>query len=420
MGEVAARLDLGDAYVIFGHTHRAGPFPGDDQAEWRGRGGARLVNCGSWTYAAIFMDHTGSQNPYWPGVCVIVGPSGPPRARPAARGRGDSRQMSSAGFSVRDPRRPTGLSWSEHPRREAGRQAAEPSSGFELENAAGVSRGARSAGGRPAAGISTSSAVDHHPARAVEDTPDARRPHRVRCRRPPGRPSAVRGSPRAHPPAGAPRAARAGAPAAPGSPARFPGRRPRRSGSRTAGPGRRRGSEPASPGSRTPARAQLGVDQHRVLDSQASDGIPDGLLLAGGVEARAVDPDHSQARLAVALVPCLQVGQGPDRVGSAEVPELDQRGAPLLDRRNRPGRIDPGQLRGKQRRSDVVVGNPQDSGRLWNRRLQGDAVRGGSGKQGKDAGRVACFAPERPRTPPGAAHRGPSRWSRPSPAGSAG
>ncbi len=28
MGEVAARLDLGDAYVVFGHTHRAGPLPG--------------------------------------------------------------------------------------------------------------------------------------------------------------------------------------------------------------------------------------------------------------------------------------------------------------------------------------------------------------------------------------------------------
>ena len=51
---------------------------GDDQAEWRGRGGARLINCGSWTYAAIFMDHSGSQNPYWPGVAAIVGPYGPP------------------------------------------------------------------------------------------------------------------------------------------------------------------------------------------------------------------------------------------------------------------------------------------------------------------------------------------------------
>ena len=39
MGEVAARLGLGDAYVVFGHTHRAGPLPGDDEQEWRGRGG---------------------------------------------------------------------------------------------------------------------------------------------------------------------------------------------------------------------------------------------------------------------------------------------------------------------------------------------------------------------------------------------
>ena len=78
MGEVAARMGLADAYVVFGHTHRAGPFAGDEEGEWRGRGGARLVNCGSWTYAAVFMDHTGSQNPYWPGVCVTVAPSGPP------------------------------------------------------------------------------------------------------------------------------------------------------------------------------------------------------------------------------------------------------------------------------------------------------------------------------------------------------
>ena len=26
-------------YVVFGHTHRAGPLPGDDEQEWRGRGG---------------------------------------------------------------------------------------------------------------------------------------------------------------------------------------------------------------------------------------------------------------------------------------------------------------------------------------------------------------------------------------------
>jgi predicted phosphodiesterase len=79
MGEVAARLDLGDAYVVFGHTHRAGPLPGDEQHEWRGRQGARLVNCGSWTYSSIFLTSTPGESPYWPGVCVIVDDDGAPK-----------------------------------------------------------------------------------------------------------------------------------------------------------------------------------------------------------------------------------------------------------------------------------------------------------------------------------------------------
>ncbi len=81
MGEVAARMELGEAYVVFGHTHRAGPLAGDEPAEWRGRGGARLVNCGSWTYAPIFLDARGAENPYWPGTTVLVGPDGPPVLR---------------------------------------------------------------------------------------------------------------------------------------------------------------------------------------------------------------------------------------------------------------------------------------------------------------------------------------------------
>ena len=82
MGEVAARLGLGDAYVIFGHTHRAGPFPGDSAYEWRGRGGARLVNCGSWVYDAIFLTPTPGESPYWPGTCVLVDDDGGPSAPP--------------------------------------------------------------------------------------------------------------------------------------------------------------------------------------------------------------------------------------------------------------------------------------------------------------------------------------------------
>jgi hypothetical protein len=81
MGEVAARLQLGDAYVVFGHTHRAGPLPDDAQHEWRGRDGARLVNTGSWTYSSIFLTAKPGESPYWPGVCVLVDEDGPPTVK---------------------------------------------------------------------------------------------------------------------------------------------------------------------------------------------------------------------------------------------------------------------------------------------------------------------------------------------------
>jgi hypothetical protein len=79
MGEVAARLGLAEAYVVFGHTHRAGPLAGDREQEWRGRGGARLVNAGSWTYSEIFVTAKPGESPYWPGTCVLVEDEGPPQ-----------------------------------------------------------------------------------------------------------------------------------------------------------------------------------------------------------------------------------------------------------------------------------------------------------------------------------------------------
>ena len=85
MGEVAERLDLGDAYVVFGHTHRTGPLPDDDRSEWNrpsalggGTAGARLVNTGCWTYDSIFLTRKPGESPYWPGTCVLVDESGPP------------------------------------------------------------------------------------------------------------------------------------------------------------------------------------------------------------------------------------------------------------------------------------------------------------------------------------------------------
>jgi hypothetical protein len=79
MGEVAARLGLGESFVVFGHTHRTGPLAGDEPAEWRGRAGARLFNSGSWTYASIFLGEDPDGSPYWPGGCVLVDESGPPQ-----------------------------------------------------------------------------------------------------------------------------------------------------------------------------------------------------------------------------------------------------------------------------------------------------------------------------------------------------
>jgi hypothetical protein len=78
MGEVAARIGLGEAYVVFGHTHRAGPLPDDVIGEWRGPAGARLVNVGSWTHSRAFLTETPGASPYWPGACVIVEDDGPP------------------------------------------------------------------------------------------------------------------------------------------------------------------------------------------------------------------------------------------------------------------------------------------------------------------------------------------------------
>jgi predicted phosphodiesterase len=78
MGEVASRLQLRDTHVIFGHTHRAGPLPGDHQSEWLGPGGVRLMNSGCWTYDAHFLTPTAGDSPYWPGGAVLVEDDGPP------------------------------------------------------------------------------------------------------------------------------------------------------------------------------------------------------------------------------------------------------------------------------------------------------------------------------------------------------
>jgi hypothetical protein len=72
--EVMERLDVAAAaHVIFGHTHRAGPLPGDDDAEW-----GRLLNTGSWVYEPGFVGDNPRVSPYRPGFAAALGNDGPP------------------------------------------------------------------------------------------------------------------------------------------------------------------------------------------------------------------------------------------------------------------------------------------------------------------------------------------------------
>lgn len=82
MDRVARQLGVAPAHLIVGHTHRAGPLPGDAAWEWRlERGGGRLWNTGSWVRATTAPGGTGNGpgTPYWPGRAVRIGADGEPR-----------------------------------------------------------------------------------------------------------------------------------------------------------------------------------------------------------------------------------------------------------------------------------------------------------------------------------------------------
>lgn len=82
MDRVAHSLGIRPAHLVVGHTHRAGPLPGDAAWEWRlEHGGGRLWNAGSWTHAEGApggLQH-GPGTPYWPGRAVRVDAGGVPR-----------------------------------------------------------------------------------------------------------------------------------------------------------------------------------------------------------------------------------------------------------------------------------------------------------------------------------------------------
>jgi hypothetical protein len=80
LDQVTSRLGVDADYVIFGHTHRAGPLPADDPGEWRA-GRARLINSGCWVYEPAFLGADPGHSPYRAGFCVIVEDDEPPRLR---------------------------------------------------------------------------------------------------------------------------------------------------------------------------------------------------------------------------------------------------------------------------------------------------------------------------------------------------
>lgn len=78
LGRVVALLGIEAEHVVFGHTHRAGPLPGDSLGEWTAPTGARLHNAGCWIDEPVFATG-GPRSPYWGGRAIRVDADGPPR-----------------------------------------------------------------------------------------------------------------------------------------------------------------------------------------------------------------------------------------------------------------------------------------------------------------------------------------------------
>jgi hypothetical protein len=79
MGQVAELLAPGVEHVVFGHTHRPGPLPDDDRAEWTTTSGIRLWNSGNWLHEPAFVPRPDSRSPYLPGTMLVLDDTGPPR-----------------------------------------------------------------------------------------------------------------------------------------------------------------------------------------------------------------------------------------------------------------------------------------------------------------------------------------------------
>jgi len=76
---VLERLGVEADHVLFGHTHRTGPLPGDPLGPWTTPEGIRLTNTGSWLNEVACHAGNGASSPYWPGTLIEVDGSAPPQ-----------------------------------------------------------------------------------------------------------------------------------------------------------------------------------------------------------------------------------------------------------------------------------------------------------------------------------------------------
>jgi predicted phosphodiesterase len=77
--EVLRRLGLEAPHVVWGHSHRAGPWPRDPVDEWTTPAGTRLHNTGSWVYEPHFLSGVPNESPYWPGTAILLEDAAEPR-----------------------------------------------------------------------------------------------------------------------------------------------------------------------------------------------------------------------------------------------------------------------------------------------------------------------------------------------------
>jgi hypothetical protein len=78
-GAVLTQLQIHSSYAIFGHTHRAGPLPGDDLSEWIAPNRTRMLNTGCWVNELNFIGADPEHSPFRAGFAVELDDDGPPR-----------------------------------------------------------------------------------------------------------------------------------------------------------------------------------------------------------------------------------------------------------------------------------------------------------------------------------------------------